>query len=451
MFGRVWIGFPTHRSHHIGTPGSRSYRYLWDGCLWAVEPVCSGGHGRPWDQTASDWLRCSSCLPALRAPELFRDRPGIGWPRRSTQPRSHGACSDPSSLGLPDRLGLAPLLPRLPWIGGDLQTLRDTLRPVRLPASTGVAIPFDLPGGEQLVGILDAPTTGQEPQALVVLLHGLGGSSDREGLRRMGLALQDAGLAVLRLNLRGAGAGRSLAAGTYAAHCNSDLLPVLAQVRALAAGKPLLGVGLSLGGTILLNALVAPSASPVLDGLVCLSSPLDLAACSAQIERPRNRLYARWLLRRLVEQTLADPFGVRESERIALTAAGGPRSIRAFDQAITAPRWGYSSVEHYYAAASPLRSLLDPSCRSRLPPLLLVHAEDDPWVPVEPILQLLAARRQDLSWARLPEILVSPRGGHNGFHGRGDSPRANWGDRLTVRWLRELLASPPPASPGSSA
>ena len=391
----------------------------------------------------------------MRAPKLFRDRPGSGRSRRPGELPSHGACPDSCGRGPADRLGLDPLLPRLPWIGGDLQTLRDTLRPVRLPASTGVTIPFDLPGGEKLVGVLDAPTSGQEPQAVVVLLHGLGGSSDREGLRRMGLALQDAGMAVLRLNLRGAGAGRPLAAGTYAAHCNSDLLPVLAQVRTLAAGKPLLGVGLSLGGTILLNALLATSASAVLDGLVCLSSPLDLAACSAQIERPRNRLYARWLLRRLVEQTLADPFGVTESERIALTIDGGPASIRAFDQAITAPRWGYSSVEHYYAAASPLQPLLDPRSRSRLPPLLLVHAEDDPWVPVAPMHQLVKAMGHDHGWERPPEILVSRRGGHNGFHGHGDSPRANWGDRLTVRWLRELLASlpraqPPPASPGAS-
>ena len=33
------------------------------------------------------------------------------------------------------------------------------------------------------------------------------------------------------------------------------------------------------------------------------------------------------------------------------------------------------------------------------------------------------------------------RGGHNGFHGRGDSPRGCWGDRLTVRWIQALLAS----------
>ena len=76
--------------------------------------------------------------------------------------------------------------------------------------------------------------------------------------------------------------------------------------------------------------------APLLDGLFCASSPLDLAACSASIERPRNRVYQRWLLQRLVRQTLADPFGVSALEQQQLTDEP-PRSIRAFDAAVTAP------------------------------------------------------------------------------------------------------------------
>ncbi|GIR75269.1 MAG: hypothetical protein CM15mP77_4260 [Synechococcus sp.] len=59
----------------------------------------------------------------------------------------------------------------------------------------------------------------------------------------------------------------------------------------------------------------------ILDALFCASSPLDLAACSASIERPRNRAYQRWLLQRLVRQTLADPFGVTA---LGKAAASGP-------------------------------------------------------------------------------------------------------------------------------
>jgi predicted alpha/beta-fold hydrolase len=265
----------------------------------------------------------------------------------------------------------------------------------------------------------------------------------------MGDTLQRAGFAVLRLNMRGAGAGRRLARGTYAANSNRDLLPVLGRARELAAGQPLLGMGISLGGTKLFNALLSSAAErqaagldpalPLLDGLVTISSPLDLRVCSLQIELPRNRVYEGWLLKRLIAQTLADPFGVSASEREALEgrAASGPlRSIRDFDAAITAPRWGYSSVEHYYAQASPLAGLLDGDRRFSLPPSLVVHAEDDPWVPVTSTLELAAARLPDV------EVLLTPLGGHNGFHASSDGPGGLggcWTDRLTARWFQRLV------------
>ena len=271
----------------------------------------------------------------------------------------------------------------------------------------------------------------------MVLLHGLGGSSEREGLRRMGLSLQDAGMAVWRVNLRGAGPGRSLAPGTYAARCDSDLLPVLRRARQQAGGLPLLGVGISLGGTMLLNGALAEPG--VLDGLVCTSSPLDLAACSRQIERPRNRIYQRWLLRRLRAQTLADPFGVSAAERLALQGSDRPRTIRAFDAAITAPRWGYDSVEHYYREASPLPRLLaargtGDHPQPPLPPTLLLQALDDPWVPAGGAQALVTSPPPGMA------VLLTARGGHNGFHGVGDAALSCWGDQLTVQWLERLLA-----------
>ena len=329
----------------------------------------------------------------------------------------------------------APFQERWPWLGPDLQTLRDTIRPLPLPADRGEPITIDLEPissgqGGSLLALHDPPTTGPA-KGLVLVLHGLGGSSARQGVRRQALNLQQAGFAVLRLNLRGAGPGRSLAAGTYAASCNADLLPVVAKARAMAGSLPLFGVGLSLGGTMLLNLLREHPQS--LDGLVAVSSPLDLAACSQAIERSRNRIYQRWLLQRLVAQTLADPFGVTSQERQALLMGGGPKTIRAFDAAITAPRWGYGSVDHYYAGASPLASLLNDQSPSRAP-LLLVHAADDPWVPADALHQLSAGLNQ-----RGLEVCIPAKGGHNGFHGVGDGPLGSWSDALAVQWLSDLV------------
>ena len=179
----------------------------------------------------------------------------------------------------------------------------------------------------------------------------------------------------------------------------------------------------------------------VLDGLFCASSPLDLAACSASIERPRNRVYQRWLLQRLVRQTLADPFGVSPQEDESLNQRP-PRSIRAFDAAVTAPRWGFDSVDAYYAGASPLPYLLED--QRSLPPTLLLQALDDPWVPAAGAERVHAAVASEEAAQRGPvSVLLTQRGGHNGFHAPGDSlENGCWSDRVASAWLTQL-SSPP--------
>ncbi len=348
---------------------------------------------------------------------------------------------------LPHRLGLPPFRPRFPWWGGDLQTLRDSLHPPHLPADQASRVEVDIGGGDRLLALLDRPIRQRPeepfPIALVLVLHGLGGSSQGGGLRRLGVCLQAAGFAVLRLNLRGAGPGRGLARGSYAALCNQDLWPALLRARSLGASLapsggnlPLFGVGSSLGGTVLLNAILASAgdrsiSGPWLDGLACVSSPLELASCSAWIGRLRNLPYQAWLVRRLIRETLADPFGSAAAEGSLLREPGRIATIRAFDAAITAPRWGFASVEEYYEVASPLQRLRAAPCPA---PTLLVHADDDPWVPVGPTRQLGGMGVPNL------EVVITRGGGHNGFHGRGEvrvgaPPSRCWADQLVVRWL----------------
>ncbi|WP_320668108.1 YheT family hydrolase [Prochlorococcus sp. MIT 1307] len=360
---------------------------------------------------------------------------------------------DESFFLLQEELGISPFEQRFPWIGGDLQTLRDTFISEGLPNENGKAIQIEvpsLPNGRASKGhlliLLDLPTSSSQPCGVVLLLHGLGGSSRRLGLRRMAFALLNAGFAVLRVNLRGADPGRHLAGGTYAAECNSDLGPVIIYARELCnvlskqfhsprPSLPLFGAGISLGGTMLLNAClqVKQKDKPLLDGLVCTSSPLDLQACSSSIERPRNRVYQRWLLKRLIRQTLADPFGVHDCEKeFLLTSSKNSalKTIRSFDAAITAPRWGYKDVDDYYKKASPLLKICE-ECRA-LPPLLFLQALDDPWVPAEGA-KKIAESIVVKNLTRF-QVVLTKNGGHNGFHGI----KGCWGDLLVKRWLLKL-------------
>ncbi len=355
-----------------------------------------------------------------------------------------------------DQLGIPLFQQRFPWLGGDLQTLRDTFVFERLPLESGKPLEIEVPAllsgkapAGKLLAFLNLPLDISNARGLVLLLHGLGGSSRRLGLRRMAFCLIKAGFGVLRLNLRGADPCRHLIGGTYAAECNSDLIPALTFARQLCnhlgrqmnpcrSSFPLFGVGISLGGTILLNAAlqqnhISTSEKNILDGLVCTSSPLDLAACSEYIERPRNMIYQRWLLNRLIRQTASDPWGIDASERDIFFSSNKknlPKTIRAFDATITAPRWGYKDVETYYSESSPLLRI----CAGQvdLPPMLLLQAIDDPWVP--PDAALLLEKKKSLGLHEKLNVVITKNGGHNGFHGINGC----WGDLLVKSWLTRL-------------
>ena len=348
-------------------------------------------------------------------------------------------------------LGISPFKERIPWIGADLQTLRDTFASDELPDVNSSEILINVPplksrnkGGGYLVAYLDKPSRFSHLNGLVLLLHGLGGSSRRRGLTRMASALVQSNFAVLKLNLRGSDPCRNLVDGTYAAECNTDMIPVLKRAREISyelTGEynsskniPLFGAGISLGGTILLNACMSDES--LLDGLVCISSPLDLNECSSCIERPRNFIYQKWLLNRLIKQTLEDPFGIDEREKNALIKNKKDKkdkkrkinNIRSFDNFITAPRWGYENAEEYYANASPFFPLI--KNEKFIPKTLFIQSKDDPWVP-SLAAEKLMEKMKFSNDQKVNKFIFTDKGGHNGFHGVNGC----WGDKVVSKWF----------------
>ena len=197
---------------------------------------------------------------------------------------------------------------------------------------------------------------------------------------------------------------------------------------------PLFGAGISLGGTILLNACMSDES--LLDGLVCISSPLDLNECSSSIERPRNFIYQKWLLNRLIRQTLEDPFGIEEREKNALVINKKDKKrkindIRSFDNLITAPRWGYKDVEEYYAKASPFFSLINNE--KSIPKTLFIQSKDDPWVPFLAAEKLMEKMKFSNN-QNFNKFIFTEKGGHNGFHG----VQGCWGDQVVSKWFLSL-------------
>ena len=310
---------------------------------------------------------------------------------------------------------------RWPWVTADLQTIRNVL-PGRLPGippDTGERIEIALGdgSGDRLVARYHA---GSGPA--VVLVPGLTGcEASRHVLQAAGAFLAE-GAPVVRLNLRGAPPGRSLARGHYHMDRVRDLADACLAVAALDPGIRERGIavlGYSLGGALALRLAAAPFLPPAVKAVIAVSAPVDLAATAERIARPRNRLYERWLLGRLREETEPVWRDAPEKMRAAVLRA---RHIRDFDDALTAREAGFRDAGDYYAKCAPLRAL----DAVRVPTLLL-HADDDPWVPPP-----AAAARPPL------KIVVTRGGGHVGFHGKGG--RLPWYVGAAGRFIRAAAA-----------
>ncbi len=350
------------------------------------------------------------------------------------------------SSGFSDYLKNKPFREVLPWIGGDLQTLRDTFvidfvksttnKKIYFPINKILSEEFEC---DYLLGFLELPEKLSTLRGFVIVTHGLGGSTKRFGLRRISRKLAKNGFGVLKLNLRGSGSARYLAKGNYCARCSSDVISAINYFKKLINlefkdyfkrnnNLPIYGVGLSLGGTILLNACLdydEKDGEKLLDGLACVSSPLDLSSCSLCIEKPRNHVYQKWLLHRLKNQLwdgYSDEGKILNNKKLRKKIRN-LKSIREFDQKFTAPSWGFNSLEDYYLKASPIFRIQ--KSIKKIPPMLFIHAKDDPWVPYKVTLNLGKESFDKLT------ILITKKGGHNGFH----SINGCWSDEAVKNWF----------------
>jgi uncharacterized protein len=262
----------------------------------------------------------------------------------------------------------------------------------------------------------------------LVLIHGLEGSSESPYmLGTAGRALA-AGMNVVRMNQRNCGGTEELTPTLYNSGLSGDFAAV---VRELAAEDfpEIFVAGFSMGGNLALKMAgeMGAEAPVALRGVAAVCPSLDLAACVAAIEGPRNRLYhwhfVRGLKVRLRRKARLFPEiyagdGLRQLGRIG--------TIREFDDVITAPRAGYRDADDYYYRASALR-VVD---RIRTPALILT-AEDDVMVPVASVAQRPVVENPSIA-------LVVPRhGGHCGFVSRYRSERF-WAEARVVEWCAGL-------------
>ena len=138
-----------------------------------------------------------------------------------------------------------------------------------------------------------------------------------------------------------------------------------------------------------------------LKAAIGISVPFELHKSSKRIQQGFSRLYQHYFLKELCQKT-RKKFASKPAP-FKLESLGELKTIREFDDKVTAPLHGFANVDEYYTKAS---------CRQFLNkikiPTLLVQAKDDPFMTED-----LLPNHQELA----PDVTLelTEKGGHVGF------------------------------------
>ncbi|MBC7944381.1 MAG: hydrolase [Burkholderiales bacterium] len=258
------------------------------------------------------------------------------------------------------------------WLpGGNLQTIYAKLAPA--PRITYRRERWDTPDGDFID--LDWLAGGAD-EPLVVLFHGLEGGSNGHYARSMMAAVQQRSWRGVVVHFRGCSGEANLLPRFYHSGDAAEIDWILRRIKANQRATPLFVTGVSLGGNALLKWLAEERdhAQAVIDAAAAVSAPVDLRAAGDGLARGFNRLYTRHFLQTLRAKSLRkleDHPGLYDAGAVSRA-----RTLREFDNLVTAPLHGYKDTDDYWTRASSKPGLVDIRV-----PTLLVNAKNDPFLP----------------------------------------------------------------------
>lgn len=297
---------------------------------------------------APAWLpggHLQTLYPALAAP-----RPRISY-RRERWDTPDGDFIDLDWLERDS--GITPPVPVIPAHAGNQQQSWT-------PASAGVTT--------------SASTNLHAP--LVVLFHGLEGSSRSHYAAALMAALQNSGWRGVVIHFRGCSGEINRLRRAYHSGDSAEIDWILRRLKQQHAASDLFAVGVSLGGNALLTWLgeQGAAAADVVTAATAISAPVDLTAAGNALDAGFNLLYTRNFLISMKRKTLAKLAHFPDlCDRAFVLQA---RTLREFDDIVTAPLHGYRDTDDYW-----LRASSKPLLVNIVVPTLMINARNDPFLP----------------------------------------------------------------------
>jgi predicted alpha/beta-fold hydrolase len=323
-----------------------------------------------------------------------------------------------------------PIFQPRKWLrGGHVQTLAAFFLPRRidLPPAENRLIEVE-PG---VAVLCQCHWQKERRKALtLIVVHGLEGSSESQymlGVARNGLA---AGMNVVRMNQRNCGGMDHCAPTLYNSSRSAD---VAAVARSLVEqdGIPTFAlIGFSMGGNLVLKLAGewGGDAPPEFRGVAAVCPAVNLAAGADALHEPANRIYEYYFLLQLFRRfrrkvsLFPDAF---DASRLQ-----GIRTLRQFDDRVTAFYCGFTGANDYYDRAAAAH-VVD---RIALP-ALIIHAANDPFVRILP-----ETRQEILSNPNITYIEAED-GGHCAFVGNRDGDPTydgRWAEREVVEFAKQF-------------
>ncbi|MBT5861671.1 MAG: hydrolase [Gammaproteobacteria bacterium] len=283
------------------------------------------------------------------------------------------------------------MYPNLPWAWPSRPELRREI--------------LELPDGDiTAVDWLVAADSLPDSAPLLIILHGLEGSAKSPYARMLMEVAFDRGWRSCVLYFRDCGDYRNRLPRRYHAGETNDLRHFLSQLqlqRPSGNACPLLAVGYSLGGNVLLKYLGESQSETPLAAATAICVPLDLHVCARALNTGLSKIYQRHLLK-LMKESVARKFD-RYTATFDWDRAMNAKTFAEFDNFITAPLHGFNGVNDYYDQCSATHFL---SNIER--PTLIINSLDDPFMTPD-VLPTADKLSDDVT------LEVAKNGGHVGF------------------------------------
>lgn len=264
---------------------------------------------------------------------------------------------------------------------------------------------FEIESGTQIRGECHWQENPQSHPTLI-LLHGLEGSSESGYMLGTAEKALISGFNVVRLNQRNCGGTEKLTPTLYHSGLSGDIRSVVLELIERDGIPEIFATGFSMGGNLVLKMAgefgdVAP---PQLRGFVAIAPALDLAACADALAQRQNFLYNRHFVKSLKKHMRYKASLFPEIFPLDLAAFRRIKTVRDFDDAVTARFCGFQDADEYYERSSAAKLI----AAIRLPTLILT-AQDDPFVPFRPFQNSAIQANPNIT------LLAPPHGGHCAF------------------------------------